>query len=152
MPHVSVAWAELFGFSMKLAALCPYTKSGGSRSSRQKHGNVVRGSGHSAAHSVQSHLWQGTSCPRGWWEGGCIAGCDRPLWLSHLAWAAEPSQVCDMSQQPQSSAGKELLLGSVSNACNSRLVEEHKLTYIFFKMMVKQIISLMCAHACMGAC
>lgn len=37
-----------------------------------------------------------------------------------------------MSQQPQSSAGKELLLSLVSNACNSQLVEEHQLMFLFF--------------------
>jgi len=39
---------------------------------------------------------------------------------------------CEMSQQPQSSAGKELLLPClVSNACNSQLVEEHQLFFFF---------------------
>lgn len=53
------------------------------------------------------------------------AGCDTLLWFSHLPWAAEPSQVCDMSQQPQSSGGKELLLSLVNKACNLWLVKEH---------------------------
>lgn len=145
MPPGSVAWAELFEFSMTLAALCLYTKSGESISPR--HGNAVC----DRVCSLQQTQLQVFSPPTARHELHrrlARGRVDCGVWYTSLAFTPGLS-ICVVSQQPQSSAGKELLLSLVSNACNSWPVAE---LFFLFLTMVKQAISLGCVHALTWAC